>query len=75
MPQNNKVAIVTGASAGIGQASAKALHQAGFRVFGTSRRAAESVSERIAMITCDRPASVRCIRSAASSNRSDSWRS
>jgi NAD(P)-dependent dehydrogenase (short-subunit alcohol dehydrogenase family) len=53
MPQNNKVAIVTGASAGIGQASAKALHQAGFRVFGTSRRAVASVSEGIAMITCD----------------------
>ena len=53
MPQNNKVAIVTGASTGIGQASAKALHQAGFRVFGTSRRAVASVSEGIAMITCD----------------------
>jgi NAD(P)-dependent dehydrogenase (short-subunit alcohol dehydrogenase family) len=47
------VAIVTGASTGIGQASAKALHQAGFRVFGTSRRAIASVSEGIAMIICD----------------------
>src|SRR5271167_4453432 len=53
MPQNDKVAIVTGASTGIGQASAKALHQAGFRVFGTSRRDVASVSEGIAMITCD----------------------
>ena len=53
MSQNNKVAIVTGASTGIGQASAQALHQAGFRVFGTSRRAVASVSEGIAMITCD----------------------
>jgi short-subunit dehydrogenase len=53
MPQDNKVAIVTGASTGIGQASAKALHQAGFRVFGTSRRAAASVGEGVAMITCD----------------------
>ena len=53
MQQNNKVAIVTGASTGIGQASAKALHQAGFRVFGTSRRAVASVTEGIAMITCD----------------------
>jgi NADP-dependent 3-hydroxy acid dehydrogenase YdfG len=53
MSQNNKVAFVTGASTGIGQASAKALHQAGFRVFGTSRRAVASVSEGIAMITCD----------------------
>ena len=53
MQQGDKVAIVTGASTGIGQASAKALHQAGFRVFGTSRRAGASVSEGIAMITCD----------------------
>ena len=53
MPQNSKVAIVTGTSAGIGQASAKALHQAGFRVFGTSRRPLASVSAGIAMITCD----------------------
>jgi NAD(P)-dependent dehydrogenase (short-subunit alcohol dehydrogenase family) len=51
--QNDKVAIVTGASTGIGQASAKALHQAGFRVFGTSRRAVASVSEGITMISCD----------------------
>jgi NADP-dependent 3-hydroxy acid dehydrogenase YdfG len=34
----DKVAVVTGASMGIGQASAKALHQVGFRVFGTTRR-------------------------------------
>ncbi len=53
MQQGDKMAIVTGASTGIGQASAKALHQAGFRVFGTSRRAVASVSEGIAMITCD----------------------
>jgi NADP-dependent 3-hydroxy acid dehydrogenase YdfG len=39
MRRDGKVAIVTGASTGIGQASAKALHQAGFRVFGNSRRA------------------------------------
>ena len=38
MQHGDKVAIVTGAFTGIGQASAKALHQAGFRVFGTSRR-------------------------------------
>jgi NAD(P)-dependent dehydrogenase (short-subunit alcohol dehydrogenase family) len=32
------VALVTGASTGIGRATAKALKDAGFRVFGTSRR-------------------------------------
>ncbi|RUW41356.1 MAG: SDR family NAD(P)-dependent oxidoreductase [Mesorhizobium sp.] len=34
------VALVTGASSGIGLATANALRNAGFRVFGTSRRAA-----------------------------------
>ena len=52
MRRDGRVAIVTGASTGIGQASAKALHQAGFRVFGTSRRAAAS-TEGITMVTCD----------------------
>ena len=41
---NPGVALVTGASSGIGHATAKALQNAGFRVFGTSRRAA---AERI----------------------------
>src|SRR5207249_327569 len=53
MRRDGKVAIVTGAATGIGQASAKALHQAGFRVFGTSRRAVASALEGITMVTCD----------------------
>lgn len=53
MRQDGKVAIVTGAATGIGQASAKALRQAGFRVFGTSRRAAASIADGITMIPCD----------------------
>ena len=36
--QNRKVAIVTGASAGIGAATARALHATGYRVFGTYRK-------------------------------------
>ncbi len=36
--QNRQVAIVTGASAGIGAATARALHAAGYRVFGTFRK-------------------------------------
>lgn len=46
MQQMDKVAIVTGASMRIGQASAKALHQAGFRVFGTIARHAQSIDDR-----------------------------
>ena len=49
---NPGVALVTGASSGIGHATAKALQNAGFRVFGTSRRAAER-SDGITMVTCD----------------------
>ena len=41
--QNQKVAIVTGVSSGIGRASATSLAAAGFRVFGTIRRATNSV--------------------------------
>lgn len=48
-----KTAIVTGASSGIGKASAEALARAGFRVFGTTRRAPASGSELVVMRTCD----------------------
>lgn len=50
---NPPVAIVTGASSGIGRATAKALQNAGFRVFGTSRHAAAERSDDVAMLTCD----------------------
>jgi NAD(P)-dependent dehydrogenase (short-subunit alcohol dehydrogenase family) len=53
MQQNDRVAIETGASTRIGQASSKALRQAGFRVFSISQRALACVSEGIAMITRD----------------------
>lgn len=50
---NPGVAVVTGASSGIGRATAKALQQAGYRVFGTSRRAATEDSGGITMLPCD----------------------
>jgi NAD(P)-dependent dehydrogenase (short-subunit alcohol dehydrogenase family) len=50
---NPGVALVTGASSGIGRATAKALQSAGFRVFGTSRRAAAENSDGATMLACD----------------------
>jgi len=47
------VALVTGASSGIGQATAQALQRAGYRVFGTSRRAVRETSDSITMLICD----------------------
>src|SRR5882757_7090408 len=50
---SGKTAIVTGASTGIGRASAEALAQAGFTVFGTSRRATGNSPNRVSMLTCN----------------------
>lgn len=47
------VALVTGASSGIGLATAKALQSAGFRVYGTSRRPTAGPSDGIRMLICD----------------------
>jgi short-subunit dehydrogenase len=46
-------ALVTGASTGIGRATAKALKDAGYRVFGTSRRALTASPDGVTMLTCD----------------------
>lgn len=51
--RTGKTAIVTGASSGIGRASAEALARAGFTVFGTSRRANANSPNRVSMLTCD----------------------
>lgn len=48
-----KTAIVTGASSGIGLASVRALHKAGYRVFGTSRRSSTVLGDAGTLLTCD----------------------
>jgi short-subunit dehydrogenase len=51
--QGRPVAIVTGASTGIGEASARALQAVGYRVFGTYRRAPSTVSAGVECVICD----------------------
>jgi NAD(P)-dependent dehydrogenase (short-subunit alcohol dehydrogenase family) len=53
MNPNNKVAIVTGASSGIGKASAEQLAQAGYTVYGTSRRGAQAGEQAYPMLVLD----------------------
>ncbi|MBW8813378.1 MAG: oxidoreductase [Caulobacterales bacterium] len=48
-----QTAIATGASTGIGRATAEALAQRGFTVFGTSRRATNTGPKQVSMLACD----------------------
>jgi NAD(P)-dependent dehydrogenase (short-subunit alcohol dehydrogenase family) len=50
---SGKTAIVTGASSGIGRATAEALAREGFTVFGTSRKAGAEGPEGATMLVCD----------------------
>jgi NAD(P)-dependent dehydrogenase (short-subunit alcohol dehydrogenase family) len=47
------IALVTGASSGIGLAAARALRRDGYRVFGTSRKPTADTADGIAMLICD----------------------
>lgn len=50
---NPMVALVTGASSGIGYATAAALQNAGYRVFGADLCATDARLDGITMLTCD----------------------
>ena len=53
MKMNGKTALVTGASSGIGKATAERLSRAGFKVYGTSRRGDRSGQRSFEMLSLD----------------------
>ncbi|TMB31958.1 MAG: SDR family NAD(P)-dependent oxidoreductase, partial [Deltaproteobacteria bacterium] len=50
---NHAVAVITGVSSGIGNATARALVARGYRVFGTARSEASIVPEKVERVLLD----------------------
>ena len=48
-----KIALVTGASSGIGQATAELLAKAGYKAYGTSRRGGDASGRSFEMLPLD----------------------
>ena len=53
MNMTGKIALVTGASSGIGQATAERLARAGYKVYGTSRRGGHAGARSFEMLALD----------------------
>ena len=51
--KRSKIALVTGASSGIGQATADLLAKAGYKVYGTSRRGGDASTRSFEMLPLD----------------------